>query len=121
MVNFRQADKCFIFKFIAVMFPVLFSNIKFVCPFRSSQIDLVEILDTDSKSWRTGPRLPRPFHEAPMVQYPNGGVIYIIVNSIYYLPHAGPSAQWQLLPQKVTTWRRWFAALFIPDDAVACA
>jgi len=80
----------------------------------------VEILDAGTNSWRLGPKLPQAFHEVPLVQHPNGGVMYIIINSIYYLPHGGQTAQWQLLPQRVSIPRRYFVAFYILDDVVAC-
>ena len=96
------------------------ASIFILYPFRSGQTDSVEILDTGSNSWRPGPKIPQPFHEAPLVQHPKGGVIYIINNSIYYLANAGSTAQWQLLPQKLTIPRRWFLAFFVPDDVITC-
>ena len=80
----------------------------------------VEILDGPGNSWRAGPSLPLAMNGAPMANHPNGGVIYIINTSIYYLGHAGPSAQWQLLPQKLAIARSWFLAFFVPDEVASC-
>ena len=55
-----------------------------------------------------------------MVDHPSGGVIYIIDTSFYYLAHAGPTAQWQLLPQKLAVTRQWFLAFFVPDEIASC-
>jgi len=74
----------------------------------------VEILDIGSSSWRPGPRLPQPVHGAPIVQHPNGGVIMIISYSFYYLANAGPTAQWQLLPQKLAAPRDLVLGLLCP-------
>ena len=82
--------------------------------------DSVDILDTLTLTWRAGPKLPKPMFASPMVEHPNGGVIYIIDTSIYYLAHAGPTAQWQLLPQKLAVTRQWFLAFFVPDEVASC-
>jgi hypothetical protein len=55
-----------------------------------------------------------------MVQHPNGGVIYFVDTSIYYLGHAGPDATWQLLPQRLAAARAWFTAFFVPDEVASC-
>ena len=82
--------------------------------------DSVDFLDTLTLTWRAGPKLPKPMLASPMVEHPNGGVIYIIDTSIYYLAHAGPTAQWQLLPQKLAVARQWFVAFFVPDEVATC-
>jgi hypothetical protein len=56
-----------------------------------------------------------------MVEHPNGGVLYILDTSIYLLSDAGPSARWQLLPQKLAQARHWFTAFLVPDNVVHCA
>lgn len=77
-------------------------------------------MDSLATGWRVGPKLPKPSYSTPMVEHPSGGVIYLIDTSIYYLADAGPSAQWQLLPQKLSVARLWFLAFFVPDEVAAC-
>ena len=83
-------------------------------------MDSVDILDGTTMTWRVGPKLPKLMYASNMVEYPTGGVICIIDTSIYYLAHAGPTAQWQLLPQKLAIARQWFSAFFVPDEVATC-
>ena len=83
----------------------------------------VEILDDGADEWRTGPELPIPIAGSTMVKHPDGGVVLIggssngtYLHTLYYLPHAGKSAQWEQLPQKLRTGRDYHAVALVPDD-----
>ncbi len=68
-----------------------------------------------------GPTLPVDmWGTKPLIEHPDGGVIFISGSSIYHLPHAGPDASWTLLPQKIKTPRPWTNMFFVPDDIVNC-
>ena len=71
-----------------------------------SVISSVEILDGNLNEWRQGPELPKPLYGAAMVRHPDGGVVFIggsnhriYSDAFFYLPHAGPGAEWRKLPQ----------------------
>ena len=78
----------------------------------------VEFFDLDSNVWSTGPDLPFRFMFGALVQHPLGGVALIggirgndPLDTVYYLPHAGPDATWQKLPQRLNVPRLfhfWF-------------
>ena len=83
----------------------------------------VEILDAGSDKWRLGPELPEPLQGVSMVRHPDGGVVLIggsnngtYSDALYYLPHAGPGAQWEKLPQKLATGRDYQIAVLVPDE-----
>ena len=83
----------------------------------------VEILDHDFKKWRLGPELPKPLHGVSIVRHPDGGVVLIggsnsgtYSDALYYLPHAGPGAQWEKLPQTLGKGRDFHASILVPDE-----
>ena len=83
----------------------------------------VEILDDGSSEWRLGPKLPEPLQGVSMVRHPDGGVVLIggsnngtYSDRLYYLPHAGPGAQWEKLPQKLAIGRDYQIAVLVPDE-----
>jgi hypothetical protein len=46
---------------------------------------------------------------------------YLYLDTIYSLAHAGPDAEWSLLPQKLKTPRREHQAFLVPDDITECS
>ncbi len=81
----------------------------------------VVILDTDSTGWRQGPSLLSSVASAPMVEHPRGGVLMIIGKAIHHLAHAGPNANWEILPQTIKKARIWFVAFLVPDNIIHCS
>ena len=84
----------------------------------------VEIWDEGLKGWRQGPELPYPICCSAIVEHPLGGVALIggransstLLNTIYYLPHAGVDAKWELMPQKLQMARYYHTAFLVPDE-----
>ena len=82
----------------------------------------VEFLDLESNVWRQGPELPVRLNFGAIVQHPLGGVALIggsspngRLDTIYYLPHSGPDATWQKLPQKLNFASTEHIAFLISD------
>ena len=82
----------------------------------------VEFLDLASNVWRLGPELPLQLMFGAIVQHPLGGVVLIgglsqsgRLDTIYYLPHSGPDATWQKLPQKLKFASAEHVAFLISD------
>ena len=85
-------------------------------------ISAVEFLDLKSNVWRRGPELPFQHDLGALVQHPLGGVALIggsspngRLDTIYYLPHSGPDATWQKLPQKLKFASAGHVAFLISD------
>ena len=87
----------------------------------------VEILDQGSNQWRRGPDLPIGSTYNTMVAHPLGGIIVLggksldlgPLDKLFYLPHAGPNAQWQELPQKLSVARALIVAVLVPDEVAS--
>ena len=87
----------------------------------------VEILDEGSNQWRRGPDLPIGSTNNAMVPHPLGGVVVLggksadsgPLDKLFYLPHAGPKAQWQELPHKLNVARSSLIAILVPDEIVS--
>ena len=91
----------------------------------SVALDSVEILDDDSGTWRSGPKLPVALGAASMFQDPRGGLIVIGGSSpnpgtLYRLRHAGWNAQWETLVQKSQLMLKNAVAIPIPDEIAIC-
>ena len=92
-----------------------------------SYISSVEILDDGSSTWRAGPDLPTTICCGVLVEHPAGGVVLIggksgattFLDTLYYLPHAGPDAEWELLDQKLSLARGQHTAFFVPDEVAS--
>jgi hypothetical protein len=56
-----------------------------------------------------------------MVEHPRGGVLMIIGKAIHHLAHAGPNANWEILPQMIKKARTWFVAFLVPDNIIDCS
>ena len=90
----------------------------------SGSMASVEILDEGSNQWRRGPDLPIGSTYNTMVAHPLGGVIVLggksvdsgPLDKLFYLPNAGPTAQWEVLPQKLSVARALTVALLVPDE-----
>ena len=90
----------------------------------SGSMASVEILDEGSNQWRRGPDLPIGSTYNTMVAHPLGGVIVLggksvdsgPLDKLFYLPNAGPTAQWEMLPQKLSVARALTVALLVPDE-----
>ena len=88
---------------------------------------IVEVLDTNSATWRRGPHLPIGICCGTMAEDPSGGVVMIggqsgsiTLGTIFRLPNAGPGATWVEMPQKLKTPRFWHTSFIIPDDLADC-
>jgi hypothetical protein len=93
----------------------------------------VEILDSGSKEWRKGPELPLGITDAQMVEDQNGGVVLVggsyyynsttsyYLDTLYQLPHAGPTAEWTKMKQKLKKGRSSHVAFMVPDTVAKCA
>ncbi len=85
-----------------------------------------EILDQGASIWQTGPDLPFGIDVAELIEDSLGGVVLIggysakdqHLDSLFRLDNAG--AQWEELPQKLSTGRHWHAAFLIPDYLSNC-
>jgi hypothetical protein len=92
-----------------------------------SYISSVEILDNGSNTWRAGPDLPTTICCGVFVEHPAGGVVLIggksgattYLDTIYYLPHAGPNAEWELLDQKLSLARGQHTAFIVTDEVAS--
>jgi len=88
----------------------------------------VEILDEEAKSWRSGPSMPAPKWAGALVEDQRGGVVFaggyqalnVATTNIYRLKHAGPSARWEVLAQKLRQNNFGFVGLLIPDRLTNC-
>ena len=93
----------------------------------SGNMASVEILDEGSNQWRRGPDLPIGSTYNTMVAHPLGGIIVLggksldlgPLDKLFYLPHAGPNAQWQELPQKLSVARALIVAVLVPDEVAS--
>ena len=93
----------------------------------SGNMASVEILDQGSNQWRRGPDLPIGSTYNTMVAHPLGGIIVLggksldlgPLDKLFYLPHAGPNAQWQELPQKLSVARALIVAVLVPDEVAS--
>ena len=86
----------------------------------------VEFLDLETNVWRQGPEPPFPMIRGALVQHPFGGVAIIggrswggNLDAIYHLPHAGPDANWQKLPQKLKNPSSFHAAFLISSKTAS--
>ncbi len=85
-----------------------------------------EILDQGASIWQTGPDLPFGIDVAQLIEDSLGGVVLIggysakdaYLDSLFRLDNA--EAQWEELPQKLSTGRHWHAAFLIPDYLTNC-
>ncbi len=85
-----------------------------------------EILDNKASIWQTGPDLPFGIDVAELIEDSLGGVVLIggysakdsHLDSLFRLDNAG--AQWEELPQKLSSGRHWHAAFLIPDYLTNC-
>ena len=95
----------------------------------NNDLSSVEFLDLETNVWRQGPELPIPIYGGASVQHPFGGVVIIggfsqrgYLDTIYHLPHAGPDASWQKLPQKLTNANCYHVAFLISSETAShCA
>jgi hypothetical protein len=85
-----------------------------------------EILDNEASIWQTGPDLPFGIDVAELIEDSLGGIILIggysakdaYLDSLFRLDNA--EAQWEELPQKLSSGRNWHAAFLIPDYLTNC-
>ena len=95
----------------------------------SSYISSVEILDEGSNEWRVGPELPLNISLAQFVGSENEGVILIggylnsdvILDTLFYLPHASEGAAWMKLEQKLKIGRRRHTSFLVSDSVADCS
>ena len=84
------------------------------------------ILDMKTLVWRDGPKFPYGIFGAPLVEHYMGGVVLVggkretgvFTNLLYYLQ--GEEFDWELLPQKMSSGRRWHVGFLVPDTFVNC-
>jgi hypothetical protein len=89
----------------------------------------VEILDSGSNEWRTGPELPSTSVFSKMVEDQKGGVVLIggyypsnpSPDALYQLPHGGQDAVWTKMEQKLKIGRQSHTAFLVPDSSVDCS
>ena len=94
--------------------------------------NVVEILDPGMNQWRYGPELPfkGPLLDAAMVEDPKGGVIVVggsldvggvgPIDKLIRLPHAGPGAEWEVLPIALKSPISSHIAMILPYHLVNC-
>ena len=95
----------------------------------SKDINSTEILDVGASEWRRGPDLPEGISCSELLEEPSGSILLIggqrsspyVTSDIFRLPHAGEDAEWELLPQRLQTARRYHTAFFVPDEIVDCS
>ena len=86
-----------------------------------SLLDSVEILDTVSGSWKTGPKLPEIIICGVMVEDPEGGLVYIGGRySIQLYRLSDVQSQWVVMEQSLNAFRPYPVAFLIPDEITNC-
>ena len=58
------------------------------------------------------------FYWVASMEHPDGGIIVLGQNDVFYLAYVG--AAWKTLPQRIKTVRSYMTAFFVPDYAVIC-
>ena len=88
----------------------------------AGQLDSVEILDDDSSTWRSGPKLPVRADGISIFEDPRGGLIVVggFSGNMYRLRHAGLDAQWETLAQQPQLKLTYTVAVPIPDEIAIC-
>ena len=89
----------------------------------------VEILDLNSNEWRAGPELPFGVYDSQLVEDQKGGVVlvagynfpFVILDTLYQLPHGGADVEWTKMEQRLKFERREHLAFLVPDSIVDCS
>ena len=86
----------------------------------------VEVFDSESWQWRSGPELPIGIGAGSLVEDVDGGIVLLggcsdsseYLDSIYRL--ADVSADWIEMPKKLKTGRHAHTSFLVPDEIAAC-